>query len=178
MGVGSVRLTAVIARLDKRVWEIVGGGPQGWVIRYQREYAALRESRPFEGPFPEPWRSGGPSPDPWRPQVAAVELTWRIADAATTMAIRGEDAQAFVSRAVTSWCGNDVPGWPFPPEWAVPLPRRTIATEDAGDTASLVFAAATVSFAVLAEQVQDEALRTTLEEAASMTADRVLAQTE
>jgi hypothetical protein len=178
MGVESVRLTAVIARLDKRVWEIVGGGPQGWATRYQREGSGARAFRPFEGPFPEPWRPGGPSPDPWRPQVVALELTWRIADAAAAMAIRGEDAQAFVSRAVTSWCSNEVPGWPFPPEWAVPLPQRKMATEDAEDTASLVFAAATVSFAVLAEQVQDEALKTTLEEAASMTAERALAQTE
>ena len=92
------------------------------------------------------------------------------------MATQGSDARAFIKMTVDDWCGTKVPSKPFPPKW--PIPRwgnspKEIENEDA----ALVFAAAAVSFASLAGSVEDDSIRSALEEAASVTAEQAVTLT-
>ncbi|GAB3254923.1 hypothetical protein [Chitinimonas naiadis] len=153
-------LLKIIARLHPQVWEVVGGGPLG---PHSHALSHLAKA----GPSPEPWRAG-PHPEPWRlahehnwllqGQLAAIDLTRRITDAASLTQVQGGDGAGFIRAVLDDGWG--IEGRPlelhFPRKWwhgwVEPPPRP-----DELDLLS-VFGAAGVSFATLSEQIKDEAL--------------------
>lgn len=149
---GSIRIDflRILARLHPEIWDVIGGGHSGHHL----------------GPHPEPWAL--------RDQVAAVRLTFRLADSAAAAQTLGADGVKLLSVAVDDWCGNGVLRFPFPPKSAGPGDGEHPPRPDEAHSAAAIFAAASASFAVLAGQVKDEAMRNALDDAAVRTAEQAL----
>jgi hypothetical protein len=173
----STDLLRLFAKLRPEIWEVIGGGPQGWGISRLPQDPQPWRQRPATSPVPDPWRQG-PHPEPWRLglQLSSVQLTQRIAETAALMATQGTDPRSFIKQVVDDWCGTKVPSKPFPPKWPIPKWGNNpdgLANEDV----ALVFAAASASFASLAGDVEDENIRSALDEAADVTAEQAVTVT-
>lgn len=100
----SSTLVRIIARINPKIWEVVGGGPLGKHTQFQ--FAALR---------------GDPDPHPWRQeqawlyeaQLAAVEIGQRQVEAACTVSAQGGDVKGFLKATLDDWCGTGQPRLPF-----------------------------------------------------------------
>lgn len=163
-------LIKILARVRPEVWELVGGGPLG-------DHYNGPGPQPWKfGPVPDPWRFG-PLPDPWRisgkdvwalsAQLAVVDLTRRLTDAASLTQAQGGDGPRFL-RSVMDDDGWGIEGRPIEPKlptmwWRIKLPPRPPRPNE--DDVLAVFGAAAVSFAALSEQIEDEALSMAVGEA-------------
>lgn len=151
----------VLARIHPEIWEIIGGGPLG---RHTQHL----------GPHPEPWKAG-PTPEPWRAdldvswalsaQLAAVNLTRRLTDAASLIHAQNGRGPDFL-RALTEddWCPSGVPiKLNLPPGWWIKWPDPPPRPDELNLLA--VVAAAGLSFAALGDSIKDKVLSQAVVEA-------------
>ncbi|GAA5158372.1 hypothetical protein [Ornithinimicrobium tianjinense] len=90
------------AHLDDRLWEIVGGGPQGW--RHRLESVALN-----------------PQPLPPEPPEIGQRVMLAMARGIIVVGGREESAVHAFWEDLEDWCGTGWPRrWPFP--WPDPWP--------------------------------------------------------
>lgn len=92
-----------LAHLDDRIWEVVGGGPQGW--RHRLESVALN-----------------PQPLPPEPPELGQQLLLAMARGIIIQGGRDESAVHAFWEDLEDWCGT---GWPrrWPRPWPDPDPR-------------------------------------------------------
>lgn len=164
--ISTAALLQILARLDPRIAELIGGGPAG--------PGGPLASRPR----PEPWKHfnrylGHPVPWLTDQQLSAVRLTRRIAETAA-LEPDSDTAVRRLSAAVDDLCGNEDPKFPFPSRWPVPDNGDQPPRPDEAHDAATVFAAAALSFAVLASGVRDEAMKQGLEDASERAAERAV----
>lgn len=101
----------LLAQLNPRIWEVVGGGPLG------HTHVASGVSRV----------ASELNPQPLPPVAAGQELSWALARSIIIIAGRdlGEAQRAYLEE-IEDWCGTGWPKrWPFP--W--PDPREDLRTE-------------------------------------------------
>lgn len=140
----STTLAKLIAKMNPKVWEVIGGGPLG--KRYQ--YAALAE------PDPYPWRQD----NAWllESQLAAVDVARRQVDAACAIATQGGDPSGFTKAALEDWCPTGAaPRLPFKFPHEVRVPRPPKPNEFELHTLPI---AAAVAIIVQSESINDPAL--------------------
>jgi len=147
----SSTLAKIIARINPKVWEVIGGGPLGKKF----QFAALAAE-----PEPAPWLEAS--------QFAAVSLAQRQVDAAAAILTQGGDTQAFLKSTLDDWCGTvprppiHWPGGPRPPR-----PPRIDELEDY--TLPMVGG---LAFVALSETIGDETFAKQIAELGGTIIDR------
>lgn len=145
----------IFARLHPEIWEVVGG-PAGPIQRLTPQF----------GPG-VPWRAG-PQPEPWRvnperswalaAQLAAVDLTYRLTDAASLIHAQGGDASGFLRALVDDdWCPSGRPiKLNFPAGWWLRIPPPPPRPDELDQLA--VVAATGLAFTALSDGIRDKVL--------------------
>ena len=171
--ISTATLLQIIARLDPRFAELIGGGfPPAPADR------GRVPSSVWGCPRSESWKHFNwqlVHPVPWLTgqQLSAVQLTRRITE---TPALEADSDTAVrrLSAAVDDFCGNEDLKLPLPSRWRVPDGGDRPPRPDDAHDAATVFAAAAVSFAVLAAEVRDQVMKQGLEDAAERAAERAV----
>ena len=132
----SSTLAKFIARINPKVWEVIGGGPLGKQFRHATIAAE---------PDPIPWLQAS--------QLAAVDLALRQVDAAAAIHTQGGDTKGFMKAILDDWCGT-VPRVPFKWPGKVPGPRPPRPDELENYTLPM---AGGIAFVALSESIGDEA---------------------
>ena len=147
----STTLAKIIARINPKVWEVIGGGPLG--RKYQ--FAAM-EAAP------------DPQPNLVAAQFAAVDLAQRQADAAAAILTQGGDTKGFLKALLDDWCGT-VPRPPikWPGGTRPPRPPRPDELED-----YTLPMAGGLAFVALSETIGDEAFAKQIAELGGTIIDR------
>lgn len=156
MAISSTFLFKILAKIRPEIWELVDGGPQGLTL------GPIPDPwiSPRSGPFPQPWRDLDPA-DSWRlqSQLAVVNLTRRLVDAASVIHAQGGDGAGFLRTTGDEWgIEGRPPGIRLPADWwhLVPGPRPPRPNED--DILAVV-ATAGISFVSLADRIATPTIR-------------------
>jgi hypothetical protein len=145
----------LIARIDPRLWEVI--------VPPQPPWLRVAADGIEQGPVPDPWIAAADDLQ-LHAQIQAADLARRVVDAASAASAQGADGPAVIARTIDQWVKVDdgdgtghVPFHiPFPPFWAVKPPRPPRPNELVD--LRPVLAAAALSFATLAEAIQDPEL--------------------
>lgn len=144
----SSTLVRIIARINPKIWEVVGGGPLG----RHAQFSTLARLAPE--PDPVPWRHQ----PAWllEAQLAAVELGQRQVDAACAIQAQGGDVKSFLKATLDDWCPTGQPPR-LPIKWpsGIREPRPPRPNELEALTIPL---AGAISMIVQAESIGDESL--------------------
>jgi len=147
----SSTLAKIIARINPKVWEVIGGGPLG----KKHQFAALAAE-----PDPVPWLEAS--------QFAAVDLAQRQVDAAAAIITQGGDVKGFLKSTLDDWCGT-VPrpplNWPGGPRG----PRSPRPDELENYTLPM---AGGIAFVALSETIGNEAFAKQIAELGANIIDR------
>jgi hypothetical protein len=147
----STTLAKIIARINPKVWEVIGGGPLGKKVQFAVQLAE---------PDPVPWLEAA--------QFAAVNLAQRQVDAAAALHTQGADSKGFLKAILDDWCGTvprppiKWPGGPRPPR-----PPRPDELED-----YTLPMAGGLAFVALSETIGDEAFAAQIAELGGNIIDR------
>jgi hypothetical protein len=147
----STTLAKIIARINPKVWEVIGGGPLGKQYQYAMQMAE---------PDPLPWLEAA--------QFAAVDLAQRQVDAAAAILTQGGDTKSFMKALLDDWCGTvprppiNWPGGPRPPR-----PPRPDELED-----YTLPMAGGLAFVALSETIGNEAFAKQIAELGGNIIDR------
>lgn len=150
----SSTLVRIIARINPKIWEVVGGGPLGKFAQHA-QYAQRSGLAAM---------AADPDPHPWRPeqawliesQLAALELARRQVDAACAIHAQGGDVKSFLKSTLDDWCPTGQPPR-IPIKWpsGIREPRPPRPNELDALTLPTVGAIAII---VQAESIGDESL--------------------
>jgi hypothetical protein len=156
MAISSTFLFKILASLRPEIWELFGGGPQGPILGPVPDPWI----GPRSGPFPQPWRVSDPE-ETWRlqSQLAVVDLTRRLVDAASVIHAQGGDGGGFLRATGDEWgIEGRPPGIRLPAGWwhLVPGPRPPRPNET---DILAVLATAGLSFVSLADRIGARGIR-------------------
>jgi hypothetical protein len=146
----------MLAHLDPRIWEVVGGGPLGHTHVSTTSLTSTAQRVAAEL-----------NPQPLPPVAAGQQMLWGLARSIIVQGGRelGEAQQIFMTE-IDDWCGTGWPRrWPFP--WPDPDPRDDLRT-------ALLLGGAIGATGLAAHYPQGE-LRDLFEKSAGMLLDAALA---
>ncbi|WP_342116891.1 hypothetical protein [Pseudoduganella sp. OTU4001] len=146
----SSTLVRIIARINPKIWEVVGGGPLG---KYAQHAPNAGIAARMNEPDPVPWRQD----QAWllESQFAAIDLGRRQVDAACAIYSQGGDVKGFLKATLDDWCGTGQPRLPFKWPSGIREPRPPRPNELDALTIPL---AGAIAIIVQSESVADEAL--------------------
>lgn len=155
----SSALVRIIARINPKIWEVVGGGPLGKRV----QFAAFAAE-----PDPVPWRQE----NAWlfESQLAAVELAQRQVDAAATLYAQGGDVKSFLKSTLDDWCPTGQPPR-IPIKWPSGIREPRPPRPNELDALTLPIAGA-LAIIVQAETIGDEGFSKLVAELGGQILDR------
>jgi len=147
----STTLAKIIARINPKVWEVIGGGPLGKKFQLTAQLAE---------PDPHPWLEA---------QLAAVDVAQRQVDAAATILTQGGDLKGFVKSLLDDWCGT-VPRPPLNWPGHGPRPPRPPRPDELTDYTLAM--AGGLAFVALSENIGNESFAKQIAELGGTIIDR------
>ncbi|KQZ28112.1 hypothetical protein [Duganella sp. Root1480D1] len=148
----STTLAKIIARINPKIWEVIGGGPLGKKYQHAAQFAE---------PEPAPWLEAA--------QLAAVSLAQRQVDAAATILTQGGDTKGFLKAILDDWCGT-VPRPPLNWPGHGPRPPRPPRPDELEDYTLPM--AGGLAFVALSEAIGNEAFAGQIAELGGTIIDR------